>query len=391
MHDLNPAEVAQRIMKEVKQKIQGLNKLNVMVLGKTGVGKSTLINSVFQEPIAQTGIGKPVTSRIKKYEKADYPLSIYDTPGLELGGENAVDELLKEINTILKKSVEKNDINEAIHCVWYCISSTSHRFEESEKSFINSFITEAKQYQIPVIVVLTQSYAKKDTAQLKAEIEKEELGIAEVVPVLAQDYEIDEDYVARAFGLTRLVDVMYEVIPESVQNALIAVQKVNRQMKNAKAQAIVVSSASLAAATGATPIPFADSFLLVPEQISMLAGITAVYGLPVDQATMTAVISATIGTSGTTVLGKTLVSGLFKLIPGAGSFVGGAISASIAAALTAALGEAYIGVMNMICDGKMKADDLKTNEGKQTLTAMFRQKLGRKRDKLGKPVDAEQS
>jgi uncharacterized protein (DUF697 family) len=123
----------------------------------------------------------------------------------------------------------------------------------------------------------------------------------------------------------------------------------------------------------------------------MLAGITAVYGLPVDQATMTAVISATIGTSGTTVLGKTLVSGLFKLIPGAGSFVGGAISASIAAALTAALGEAYIGVMNMICDGKMKADDLKTNEGKQTLTAMFRQKLGRKRDKLGKPVDAEQS
>ena len=89
MHDLNPAEVAQRIMKEVKQKIQGLNKLNVMVLGKTGVGKSTLINSVFQEPIAQTGIGKPVTSRIKKYEKADYPLSIYDTPGLELGGENA--------------------------------------------------------------------------------------------------------------------------------------------------------------------------------------------------------------------------------------------------------------------------------------------------------------
>ena len=168
---------------------------------------------------------------------------------------------------------------------------------------------------------MTQSYAKKDTAELKAEIEKEDLGIAEVVPVLAQDYEIDEDYVARAYGLTRLVDVMYEVIPESVQNALIAVQKVNRQMKNDKAQAIVVSSASLAAATGATPIPFADSFLLVPEQISMLAGITAVYGLPVDQATMTAVISATIGTSGTTVLGKTLVSGLFKLIPGAGSLV----------------------------------------------------------------------
>ena len=47
--------------------------------------------------------------------------------------------------------------------------------------------------------------------------------------------------------------------------------------------------------------------------------------------------------------------------------------------------------MNMILDGKLKADDLKTIKGKQTVTSMFKQKLGRKRDKLGKPVDAEQS
>lgn len=389
MDVLNPAEVANRVMKEVKKKVKGLNKLNVMVLGKTGVGKSTLINNVFQEPIAMTGIGKPVTQQIKKYEKPDYPLAIYDTPGLELSGENALGELTKEIRAVLKKGVEKNDINETIHCVWYCISTASHRFEEAEKTLINSFLKEAREYRIPVIIVLTQAFSKKDAAALKAEIEKENLDIAQVIPVLAEDYEIDEDMVAHAYGLDRLVDVMYDVVPETVQNALIAVQKVNRQMKNNKAQAIVVSSTAVAMATGATPIPFADAVLLVPEQIAMLAGITAVYGIPVDDVTMTAVISATIGTMGATVLGKTLVSGLMKLIPGAGSVVGGTISSGVAGSLTAALGEAYIGIMNMVCDGKMKPSDIRSTEGKRRLTEMFRRNLGRRRDKNGKPVEAE--
>ena len=36
--------------------------------------------------MAETGVGKPVTDKIRKYEKPDFPLAIYDTPGLELGG-----------------------------------------------------------------------------------------------------------------------------------------------------------------------------------------------------------------------------------------------------------------------------------------------------------------
>lgn len=57
------------------------------------------------------------------------------------------------------------------------------------------------------------------------------------------------------------------------------------------------------------------------------------------------IISATIGTAGTTVLGKTIAANLIKLIPAVGSIVGGIISA----ALTAALGEAYIAIMVMVC------------------------------------------
>lgn len=98
----------------------------------------------------------------------------------------------------------------------------------------------------------------------------------------------------------------------------------------------------------------------------------------------TLVKSATIGTAGATVLGKTAVTGILKCIPGVGSVVSGAISGSIAAAITAAFGEAYIGIMVLISNGDMKISDLETDEGKATITQLFKDKLSMKRDKEGK-------
>ncbi|MBO6089691.1 MAG: GTPase, partial [Lachnospiraceae bacterium] len=161
-------------------------------------------------------------------------------------------------------------------------------------------------------------------------------------------------------------------------------------MKLRKANAIVATAAAAAAATGAIHIPFTDAAVLVPEQIGMIASITAVFGIPLEKATVTAILSATIGTVGTTVMGKTVVSGLLKMIPGVGSIAGGVISASVAAALTAALGEAYIAIMMMVSKGEMSVSELDTDEGKAKIAGIFKSKLGLKRNAKGKPVDEEE-
>lgn len=383
-------EVVVKILEELKKAQNNLTHLNVMVLGKTGSGKSTLINNIFREPLAVTGIGKPITQSIRKYEKEGVPLSIYDTPGLELGGEHAIKMILDEVTQVMSDGIKSGNISNAIHCIWYCVSSSSHRFEQAEKEFIERFLSETSKYNIPVILVLTQSFSKKDMKELKSAIEKEDLPIAQIVPVLAEDYTIDEDYTVKSFGLDQLTEVTDTVIPEAVKNTLAAVQKASIKLKSNKAHAIVASAAAGAAATGAIPIPVSDAFLLIPEQVSMLAGITAVFGLPVEKSTITAVVSSTIGTTGATVLGKTVVSSILKCIPGAGSIAGGAISGSIAAALTAALGEAYIGIMVLICNGEMKVSDLETNTGKEMLAKLFKEKLSLKRDKKGNVKVAEE-
>ncbi len=383
MENFNVNDVAEKIMAAIRKEYKELKTLNVMILGKTGVGKSTLINNMFNQKMAETGVGKPVTKTIRKIEKPDFPLAIYDTPGLELGGDNAVNHLLEEVTGEIDRGIKSGDISKAIHCIWYCISTPSHRFEQAEVDFLKQFLGKTVEYDVPVIVVLTQSYSKADARALKQEIEKENLPIVNVIPVLAENYEIDEEYTAKAYGLDKLSELMNSVIPEAVQKTFVAVQKANLELKKGRAQAVVASSAMAAAATGAVPIPFSDAAVLVPEQVAMLAGITAVFGIPVEKGTIAAIVSATIGTAGTTVLGRTIAANLIKLIPGAGSIVGGVVSSATAAALTAALGEAYIAVMVLVFKGELSVSDLSTEAGKRRISSIFAEKLKLKRKRNG--------
>ena len=82
---IDTGKMVQDCMNAINERIRNLKHLNIIVAGKTGVGKSTLINSIFRENLADTGIGMPVTGHMKQYSKKNFPLSIYDTRGFELG------------------------------------------------------------------------------------------------------------------------------------------------------------------------------------------------------------------------------------------------------------------------------------------------------------------
>lgn len=372
-------KVAQQCIDAINDKIKNLKTLNIIAIGKSGVGKSTLINSLFRGNFAETGLGRPVTSKIRKKVKKDYPLAIYDTPGFELSS-GQQDKVKNEILDIIQKGFASKDINDVIHCIWYCINVGGNRtFDESEIKWLKEFTAENKTTQVPIIVVLTQAVPKKKAAEMKKLVEAENLDIVKVVPLLAQDMNFDDEYIARSYGLDTLIDVMAEVLPVELQNTLQNVQKASLESKKKASQAIVAAAVAGSFGEGFAPIPFSDAALLVPTQVGMIAGITVIFGLDINKSFLTSFVSATIGSAGATVLGKTIVSNLLKLIPGIGTVAGGLISGTTAGLLTTALGEAYIKIMEMVFKGELSKEDLYSEDGQNTMTQLFKTELKKKR------------
>lgn len=62
-----------------------MEKANVLVMGNSGTGKSTLINAVFKFDRAKTGDGPAVTREMAIYENEQVPFRAIDTRGLEYG------------------------------------------------------------------------------------------------------------------------------------------------------------------------------------------------------------------------------------------------------------------------------------------------------------------
>lgn len=319
--DLNKAfEKAQR----------DLGKVNVLIAGHTGVGKSTLINSVFQGRLAATGQGQPVTQTTRLFTKEGVPLAIWDTRGLETSD---FPETIGVLRRLISERASKPDPQNHIHVAWLCIHEDRRRVEDAEITLCRELAR-----SMPVLGVITK--ARNDDG-FRAKAQQLLPEARNVVRVRALAEVFDTGHSLAPMGLIDLIDATANVLPEGQQRAFAAAQMASVRHKTQHAHKIVAATAVTAAAAGATPIPFADAAILLPMQVSMLAGISALFGLDVSKAFLS-VLAGTVGAGGGTLAGRAIVAGLLKFIPGPGSIVGGVVAALTAATLTIMLGEIYI-------------------------------------------------
>ncbi len=332
-------------LEKYQEEAAKIGRFNLAIFGKTGTGKSTLINAVFGEEVAPTGIGEPVTQTNHLYLHRAGFFGLIDTRGLEIG--TGTDEIIAELGRYLAE-MRTQPLAEQVHVAWYCVRASDRRFEDTEAEFVRRL----HSLDLPVVLVLTQVATRdgefhEDALALAEHIASLDLPIDGGRPIMVMA-KSDEFTSQVEHGLGELLDATFRVAPEGAQAALVASQKIDLARKWKSAQIAIGVASSGAGLIGATPIPIADAALIVPTQLALMARISAIYGIPKETAGMSAIVATSVATAA----GRGAVTGLLKLIPGAGSIIGGAISATTAAAFTAAMGYAWATVCGQISQGK---------------------------------------
>ena len=322
---------------EIEKALRDMGMCNVLIAGRTGVGKSTLINRIFHGRMAATGQGKPVTKVARLISKEGVPLRIWDTRGLELAD---FEETLDELTRLVDRRASDPDPKHHIHVAWLCLNEDGRRVQDAERQLCRKL-----GQHMPVLGVITK--ARSDEG-FRAEVQGLLPEVKNVVRVRAIAETFDDGHTLRPMGLEDLVEATMLLLPEANRRAFAAAQIVSLRHKKQQAHLIVFSSTGSAAAAAAIPVPFADAAVLVPIQVGMLARLSALYGLVVTRPLVSGLVTAAIGPLVATMGGRAIVANLLKLLPGAGTVLGGVISATTAAMLTTALGEIYIAALDSV-------------------------------------------
>lgn len=331
-------------------------KCNIIICGATGVGKSTLINAIFGEEVVKAGIGKPVTQHLEKVAIPEKGICLWDTKGIEAENyQDTMASLKNEFSDAIDNAIDDSDIP---HIGWVCIKATSGRVEDRDLTLIGLLA----KHNIPAVVVFTRVTGKAERAfvekaQLIIDKEYKDFLRGAYVSVNSVPYEIDEDIVVKVKGLESLTEFTEARFPEgkkSAKNAFLKAQrsKIEKRLAAMKEGARrLVHIASVAAGTaGASPIPGSDAPMIAAIQSTMIYKINTEFELDADKSKMTSVLTGILGATALAQVGKTVVSNALKFIPVAGTFIGGAISATTAIGITEAVGHAYIAVLEKFYD-----------------------------------------
>lgn len=112
-----------------------------MILGLTGVGKSTMVNFLLKlkKPDAtEVNYWDIQTTEAGIYKSDKVPfLHLVDTKGIELDQNYSITNVGFAADQFIYNQLKKNDINEVVHCIWYCIESI--RFQKKRKKFSSKY------------------------------------------------------------------------------------------------------------------------------------------------------------------------------------------------------------------------------------------------------------
>ena len=238
---------------------------NVLLIGESGVGKSTLINAVLKREETEVGFGMTgTTQKMEIYEGEGLPFRVIDTIGFEptfFRKTKAINAVKKWSKDSARKKKEEADDQEdkQIHAIWFCVEGTRRKlFYDTIKSMLRAT---GMWKSIPIVVVITKSYSSTESEEnikmVKEAFRKTRQSerLKEVIPVVAAPFVIQDDIIVPPKGIDVLIDKTNELMPEAIRMSQQDVAAYILQRKRVLAQGVVAASVVLGVTVTAVPIP----------------------------------------------------------------------------------------------------------------------------------------
>jgi len=210
-----------------------LHHFNILILGRAGIGKTTLINSLLEfegtpnELLTGEGTSKTMGSPKGYTSEKVKGLRLWDSQGIDKE-KYSIPKVVEDVKKLINEASINNDPDKFIHCIWYCISG--NRFEVSERESISELMSIYDDNTLPIIIVYTEAYSEEITEEVCNEVKKvleektnkDKIKEINIVPIVAKNKEIKMrgcTHTIEKFGIKSLMDISLKKIILAVNSA----------------------------------------------------------------------------------------------------------------------------------------------------------------------------
>ncbi|MBQ7585815.1 MAG: DUF697 domain-containing protein [Desulfovibrionaceae bacterium] len=318
-------------------------KPRIVVCGKTGAGKSSLINALIGHEVNQIGHCEPTT---QKEQEESWSIGLSSLRILDVPGFGEADKHEDRLDFIFQQLPTSH--------VGLLVVGAPDRAWEYERQFLEA--VRAADPNFPILVVgnridmfnpirdwnpQTLNLQHPTTAKEHAILEwalalRQSCGIEAKQLILTSAGESFKDEAGR-YGLKDLAQAVVNSLPAAMRNA--AARSLSVEIdKRDLAEKLILAASVAASAVALTPIPFADCIPLAGIQLGLIIKIADIYGKVMTKSTALNLLSPVAASFA----GRMALAGLLDLFPGIGTTAGAILGAGIAGPMTYAIGKTYL-------------------------------------------------
>jgi uncharacterized protein (DUF697 family)/GTP-binding protein EngB required for normal cell division len=340
------------------------------LVGRRGSGKSSLINAIFGEHVAEVGHESAMTGEANWWDYAGErgTIEVLDTRGLQEGSSPHKEDIADTAKESIKKALEDRRADAIIFLVKASEVDAAIDGDIDALEELADWVEQVYGHRAPIVAVVTHCdilepkkvelhnpgdfpdgdiQEKEDrvgriTSDLKQKLrDRDSLKDQLLGPIGVSSYiSWRDDDTIRAddrWNIDRLTRYLVDELPDQAQYELARLSQV-RFIQRRLANRLVHATSVVCGGIGAAPTPLADIAPITGAQLSMVVGIGYLSGRDLDMKTAAEFVGAMGVNAGAAIGFREAARALAQLIPVAGN----AISGAIAFGATYGLGKAAI-------------------------------------------------